>query len=96
MDSQAGRFGGSENNPSKRKARKAALSECRSNGGRECKVIADYYNQCGALVSGAGYTVSYSAPQIESAIQSAIDDCSLKTSGCKPFYAGCSYPIRIR
>jgi len=96
MDSQAGRFGGSENNQSKSKAKKAAVSECRSDGGKKCKVIDLYYNQCGALVSGASYAVSCSAPEIESAIKSATDDCTLKTSECKPFHARCSYPTRIR
>lgn len=46
-------------------AEEAALANCRSNGGSECKVEITYYDQCAALVVGTTGHNSGSAPTID-------------------------------
>jgi Domain of unknown function (DUF4189) len=96
IDGGAGKFGGVDNMSSKRRAEKAALKECKDFGGRKCRVSLAYYNQCGVLASGDNEIISQGAPELESAEKMALDACRQKTSNCKLFYSGCSYPKRIR
>src|SRR3546814_2123312 len=39
--------------PSKRKAKKAAIEECRKRGGEDCSISIIYTNQCAAVVSNS-------------------------------------------
>jgi Domain of unknown function (DUF4189) len=95
-DGEAGRFGGAEGLSSKRKAEKAAIKECKKNGGRVCKVKISYYNQCGAMAWGNGFLTSARGPQQNAVIQDAVDTCNKKGGSCQPYYSGCSYPERVR
>jgi hypothetical protein len=93
-----GGFGAITDMPSKRKAHKAALAQCKkSGGGNQCKVSISYYNQCAAVAAGdnsatgGGY-----APITETANKLATEQCQ-KTGGiCRIYYSACSYPVRIR
>lgn len=95
VDSNAGKFGAVDGATSKRRAYKAAISDCERNGGRKCKVLLGYYNQCGALAAGSAGTVSYSASQQSQAIDGAMQRCDNKTDNCQIYYAGCSYPVQV-
>lgn len=95
-DSVAGSLGGADGMMSKRKADKAALSTCKKKGGKSCKVIASYYNQCGAMAWGNGFFAAWRAPEREQAESNAINECSQGTGQCQVFYSGCSYPVRVR
>lgn len=96
IDGAAGRFGGAEGLNSERQAKKAAIKECQRNGGKKCKVIGQHRNQCGALASGPNYTVSWGGPDIEKTIEDAVSACNDKVGNCQAYYAGCSYPERVR
>ena len=95
-DATLGRIGSIEDMPSKRKADKAALTQCKRKGGKSCKVIASYYNQCGAMAWGNGFFAAWRAPEREQAESNAINECSQGTGQCQVFYSGCSYPVRVR
>lgn len=96
VDGTTGKFAGIEGLSSERKANKAAIKECRKNGGKQCKVIAAYYNGCGAMAWGDSKVTSYMGPQRQEAIDLAVKSCSKETTNCQAYYAGCSYPVRIR
>ncbi len=95
-DPVAGRFGGVENLPSKGGAKKAAIRACKTNGGRQCKVMTQYYNQCGVLAHGGNEAVASRGPDISETINAAVAACNAKGGNCKPYYAGCSFPVKIR
>ncbi|UOF13122.1 DUF4189 domain-containing protein [Lysobacter capsici] len=82
---------------SQRKAKEAAMNDCRSKGGTQCEVVLAYYNQCGVLVAGnAGYT-SMRAATAERAADLGLKQCvSDGLENCKVYYSGCSYPVRGR
>jgi Domain of unknown function (DUF4189) len=91
-----GAFGTGNSLTTKRKAEKQAIAQCRENGGKGCKVRITYYNQCGALAWGETSGTTFRSPQIADAEQSALKECSAKTTDCKIFFSGCSYPKQIR
>jgi Domain of unknown function (DUF4189) len=96
VDSGTRAIGTTERMSSKRKARKAALQQCRMNGGKGCKVTVDYYNQCGAVAFGDTRYTSHRGPDRQDTIQSAMQSCMKETTNCDIPYSGCSYPERIR
>jgi hypothetical protein len=95
-DGPLGRLGGAEGLPNKRRAQKAAIATCQQNGGKKCKVLHAYYNQCGVLAWGNDLAQTYSAGTVEKATELALLECSKQTGNCKVFYSGCSYPERVR
>ncbi|TXI45572.1 MAG: DUF4189 domain-containing protein [Lysobacter sp.] len=98
VDETVGRFGGAEGYSSARRAEKAALAACRKNGGsKRCKAMGGaYYNQCGALAWGDQRLEIYSAGTAGEANEYALRACSERTTNCKIYYTGCSYPVRVR
>ena len=96
--SGGGGFGASVNMPSKRKAEKIALKQCKDSGGRNlCTVKTAYYNQCAAIAWGENseYAVA-TALTADISQMNAVKGCSDLGVNCKIFYSGCSYPVRIR
>lgn len=91
-----GAFGVAEAQKSKRSAEKSALSQCKNNGGRNCSVMAAYYNQCVALAWGPRGNISASAAYIAEAEKIALQRCQAEKGECKLFYSACSYAERIR
>lgn len=96
VDGTSSRLGGSEKHTSKRRAQKAALADCKKNGGTKCKGVIAYYNQCGVLAWGNDWYQAHSGATTDAATAGALASCSKNTSNCKVFYTGCSYPERIR
>jgi Domain of unknown function (DUF4189) len=96
VDGEAGKFGGVDGLVNKRKAKKAAIKECRKNGGKNCKLLSSYYNQCGVMAWGDNRYTGYTGPNLEQTIDLAVTACNKETTNCKPYYAGCSYPKRVR
>lgn len=90
--------GVAESEKSKRDAVSVSLEQCQRAGGRKCKVLLDYYNQCAALVgtvysqSRRGITYTFSAPTIEQARSKALEGCEARSSGssCTVIYSACS------
>jgi hypothetical protein len=96
VDGDAGKFGGKDGLQSKRKAERAAVRECQKFGGKKCKVVVSYRNQCGAMAWGDNMSSSASGPNLDYTMERVVADCNTKTQNCKPYYAGCSYPERVR
>jgi Domain of unknown function (DUF4189) len=95
-DGKAGRFGGKEGFDNKRKAEKAAIKECKKNGGSACKIVTSYYNQCGAMAWGNNLMTASRGPDYDVTIQQAVTSCNKNSTNCQAYYAGCSLPVEIR
>jgi Domain of unknown function (DUF4189) len=93
VDGQAGKFAGADGLATPSKAKKAATKLCRKNGGKQCKILVEYHNQCGALVWGDNQYAGFYGALPEEVQQRALASCSNLTANCKIYYLGCSYPI---
>lgn len=91
-----GAFGVANGMSSKRKASKAALADCKRNGGSKCKVSMVFYNQCGALAWGDTGNTTFNSPHLEDAERSAVEGCGEHSANCKLYYSACSYPVQVR
>lgn len=96
VDGNSGSFGGVDGLPSKRKAEKMAIRNCKKNGGQRCEVLGAYYDQCGAMAWGATKVTSYRSADLSEASSKALETCSQASNSCKVYYSGCSYPVRVR
>lgn len=83
---------------SKKFANKAAIAQCRANGGGDnCKKAPfSYYNQCAAIAWGDATYRGGGRPTLEEAKRDAMQSCSNATTSCKIVYAGCSLPDRVQ
>lgn len=93
VDGKNGIFGGADGFKRPSQAQKAAVKDCQKHGGKQCKVLIEYYNQCGALVWGDNKYAGYTGPQPNEVKQRAVESCQKETSNCKIYYMGCSYPV---
>jgi Domain of unknown function (DUF4189) len=91
-----GAFGTANNLSSARKAEKAALNQCKANGGKDCKINLSFGNQCAALAWGTASNYVEPAADILLAENGALKSCGEVTQDCKIFYSACSYPERKR
>ena len=91
-------FGAAPDMPSKGKAEKAALAQCREMGGIDCHINMTTYNQCVAVVGGGHTASSAGAADLETAESSAMGDCKgdSENTSCEVYYSACSYPVRVR
>lgn len=93
-----GTVGVGKDQPSKRKAQKAAVQDCQKRGGgAKCKVRMETYDQCLAFAAGSASTGIARSPAQERAEQLALQSCHENGSGgqCRVHYSGCSYPVQI-
>ena len=79
-----------------RKAKSAALEECKKNGGTDCKVDLTYYNQCAVLVTGDRIYNTAHAATIDEAIVLGVAKCEEEDINCRVYYSGCSLPARTQ
>lgn len=87
----AGGFGAVINAKNKREATKAAIAQCRINGGGAgCKIKVSYYNQCAVVAWGDSSYVPAWGPDVKETSQRALKSCSAATTNCKIFYADCT------
>ncbi|MGO1069119.1 DUF4189 domain-containing protein [Lysobacter sp. CA199] len=85
---------------SKGQAKRSAMKSCKQNGGKKCKVIDTFMNQCavtllGATDSGGGTLAIYVGKGKEVADAKKDAEAQCKTSGspiCQPAYADCVSP----
>ena len=96
IDGQNSKFAGIDGFTTSSKARKAAIKQCRANGGKKCKILIDYYNQCGSLAWGQQGAIASIGPIVEDVMKESVAACSKNTSGCSVYYTGCSYPERVQ
>lgn len=78
-------------------ATQAALSDCRSKGGADCKIKASYGNRCIALIVGnPGYNTTPGAT-VNIAIAAGLKTCNdAGDTNCHAIYSACSLPERIQ
>jgi Domain of unknown function (DUF4189) len=81
---------------SKRQATTTAMKQCRAKGGKACKVIGSYYNQCAVIVSGDKQHQAISAATINEAAEIGMSKCSSIDTNCRVYYAECSPPVWIQ
>lgn len=95
-DSQSGAVGSATGLSNRKKAEKAAISHCRSKGGKDCRPLLAYYNQCAAVAWGDGNIQASSAASKEEAANRALGICGKKSSDCEIFFSECSFAERVR
>lgn len=78
---------------SRAEAERAAMADCQSKGGSQCKIDVSYSNGCAAMVvDDDGYNVE-SAATIDQAVQSGMNACSKAgRTNCHVYYSACSTP----
>src|SRR3546814_64635 len=75
--------------PSKRKAQKAAIAECKKRGGGRCTVARSFYNQCAVVVAGDSGTNIVNARTVKRATDLAMRDCEAEGNNrCWTFWSG--------
>jgi len=96
-DPHLGLLGSSKNMESRRLAEKAALDDCKSQGGQSCKLETWYRNGCVATASGHNAYATESAKDQDGANKAAMKSCQADgNTGCHVYYAACSSPQRVR
>ncbi|WP_448098339.1 DUF4189 domain-containing protein [Luteibacter yeojuensis] len=97
LDSDNGRAGTIEDQPSKSAAIATAMDLCAHNGGTRCELQFTFYNQCAAIAQGIGggkLKWSMSPDKIDADTR-ALQRCGGKDA-CQIVYSQCSMPKRIR
>lgn len=83
--------------PSRGKAKKVALNDCKSGGGQNCEVVVAYTNQCITVATGSDHTSYASAASLREAEGIAMSKCTRGASGtCSVLYQACSLPEQVR
>jgi hypothetical protein len=92
-----GAYGVSNGMNSQRRAEKKAIADCKArSNGKPCILRVAYYNQCAALAWGDEINFTARSPQQQRAESLAVSACSDKTTNCRVYYSGCSYPEQGR
>lgn len=96
LDTDMGKAGTILDQSNKADAESTALSNCRNDGGQNCRVLISYYNQCAAVAqkSSGGEVFASSAYPQEQAQKRAMSSC--KDSSCHIIYSECSLPEEIK
>ena len=82
--------------PSKRKAKKGAIAECKKRGGGNCTIWRTFVNQCAAVIAGEGLSATASAPTKSEAIDLGMEHCRKDGGGgCRLYWSGCSHAWRV-
>ena len=102
LDDNTVSIGTATGQASRRAALKEATRKCESIGGKECRIILYYENQCAAIAEPvaditpmiASYKVGLSSQE---AVDKAIQECETKNSAgkCKAIYSNCTTPVRV-
>ena len=94
VDEATGTAGTVSASANKGKAEGQALARCAENGGKGCKLIFTYHNQCVAVTQAirGGGMFAVSAPDEPTASRLALEDCG---KDCHVLYSRCSLPERI-
>jgi hypothetical protein len=88
--------GASIDQPDGGAAEKAALAECKANGGSDCKIELQYGNGCAALAVGRAGHNAKAGLTIDLAKQAAMKVCNAEDSHCFIYYTACSLPVRVQ
>ncbi|WP_158543286.1 DUF4189 domain-containing protein [Dyella psychrodurans] len=89
--------GAAVNKPDENEAKRAAIEECVSNGGLQCRVEITYANQCVALVEGNFGHNSTRAATIDAAVEIGKKVCTESgDTNCLATYTACSLAKWLR
>lgn len=101
-DGTAGYVGTSTGQFSRRSARQEAMRKCEGMGGRNCKPIFDYKNNCAVVVEpvqfvpGSSIAIYRDGSTVEDASGVALTNCRQKNGReCKVNYSNCSHPVLV-
>lgn len=95
-DATKGSLGTATNLPGKQEAERAALSNCASNGGIQCKLQLSYDNECAAMVLGDKVFNVTADATVDKAIKAGLNSCiAANDHTCRVYYSACSLPVRI-
>ncbi|SFK97271.1 DUF4189 domain-containing protein [Lysobacter sp. cf310] len=97
IDYTRGKLGTAANMANTRKAEKAAIAQCRANGGDDssCKKnLLSWGNGCGVVAWGASFAAMRSGASVDAAASEALQVCGQNTGDCQIYYSGCSYPVQ--
>lgn len=82
---------------SKRRAKSAALADCRAKGGLDCRVNLIYDNQCAVVIAATGYSRSHGGATTEIAAQRGMELCEAEGfDNCQVYYKACSLPQQVQ
>jgi hypothetical protein len=97
-DSVSGAEGHTTDQTSKSQSESTAVSLCAQHGGKSCKVLVSYYNQCAAIaqVQGGGQMGTGRSLHSQQAEQLAMEACGQAQTTCKIVYSACSLPVRVQ
>jgi hypothetical protein len=97
-DMDGGQAGASTNKVSEARATSGALSICSEDGGKKCKVILNFKNQCAAIAipDNGAYVSSATASDDDEAVSRVMDRCTKSGQNCVVTYHDCSLPIRVQ
>ena len=95
-DESNGVVGSSTGMLKEQQARDAAIADCKSKGGANCKFAVSYANGCGAMVVGdKRFNVDRAATEQE-AIQLSMKACTADDTNCHVYFTSCSQAVLVR
>jgi len=95
-DKVNGFFGAVTDYANKRDAKKAAIGQCKTNGGSLCEFRLAYYNQCAVIAWGDSSLSIQGKETVKAASELALPQCSKASNNCKIVYADCSLPLWVQ
>ncbi|OXI72953.1 DUF4189 domain-containing protein [Burkholderia cenocepacia] len=95
-DGKVGALGTSTDLDSQRQAERAALSQCKAQGGTQCEVDLSYANGCAVMSVGENTHNSNYGASIDEATAKAMKVCNANDRNCRVFYSGCSLPRPVQ
>ncbi|XRD83169.1 DUF4189 domain-containing protein [Dyella acidisoli] len=78
-------------------ARQAALEDCTTKGGIQCRYAISYSNSCGAMVAGDNWFNVESGATEDEAIQAGMKACKKdKDTNCHVYLTTCSPAVLVQ
>jgi len=74
----------------------AAISDCKSKGGVNCRIEISYGNGCVAMVFGNALKNTAGGKTIEAAEGKAMSECAKDDVNCHVYYSSCSNAKLVR
>lgn len=96
IDYARGKLGTAAEQLSAKRAEKAAIAQCRANGGDRDSCnnnLLSWGNGCGVVAWGASFAAMRSSGSVDTAAAEALEACGQNTADCQIYYSGCSYPV---
>ncbi|WP_213947925.1 DUF4189 domain-containing protein [Luteibacter sp. dw_328] len=76
-------------------AEAAAMSDCRTKGGVDCRIEISISNGCVAMVVGSKFMNVKASENQNEAKKLAMSQCQSDDTNCRVYYSECSLPIEV-